>query len=112
MEDVIIKRDTANIGMSSKEMIQVISELVQEKSFVQAEKHLYYPIQMKRLLHLKRLGRVVESQATTTEQSHICVSQQYRWHMIIEAEWEDTRRTNLPCDILIRYAHYFQLNLE
>ena len=93
-------------------MIQVISELGQAKLFFQAENHLDYLIWAKRLTHLKRLGRVVSAQATTTEQSHICVSQQYRWHMIIEAEWEDTRRTNLPCDILIRYAHYFQLNLE
>ena len=32
--------------------------------------------------------------------------------MMIEAEWEDIRQTNLPCDIFIRYAHYFQLNLN
>ena len=51
-------------------------------------------------------------QATTTERSQISVSQQYRWHMIIEVEWEDMRRTNSPCDIFICYAHYFQLNLD
>ena len=27
MEDIIVKRDTANLGMSRKEVIQVISEL-------------------------------------------------------------------------------------
>ena len=31
---------------------------------------------------------------------------------MIEAEWEDLRRTNSPRDIFIRYAHYFQLNLD
>ena len=112
MEDIIIKRDTANLGMSRKEVIQVISELGQAKSFVQAENHLDYLIRAKRLTHLKRLGRVVSAQATTTERSQICVSQQYRWHMMIEAEWEDMRRTNSPRDIFIRYAHYFQLNLD
>ena len=55
---------------------------------------------------------MVAAQAMNTEQSHICVSQQYRWQMMIEAEWEDLRRTNSPCDIFIRYAHYFQLNLD
>ena len=61
MEDIIIKRDTVNLGMSRKEVIQVISELGQAKSFVQAENHLDYLIWAKRLTHLKRLGRVVSA---------------------------------------------------
>ena len=40
VEDIIIKRDTTNLGMSRKEVIQVISELGQTKSFVQADNHL------------------------------------------------------------------------
>ena len=40
VDDTIVKRDTANLGMSTKEVIQVISELVQAKSFVQAHIHL------------------------------------------------------------------------
>ena len=64
------------------------------------------------MTHFKRLGRVVSAQETTTEQSHICVPQQYRWHMIIETEREDMRRTNPPRDIFICYAHYFQLNSD
>ena len=55
---------------------------------------------------------MVPAQAMTTELSHICVSQQYRWHMMIEAEWEDMRWTNSPRDIFIPCAHYFQLNLD
>ena len=35
VEDIIIKRDTANLGMSRKEVIQFISELGLAKSFVQ-----------------------------------------------------------------------------
>ena len=31
---------------------------------------------------------------------------------MIEAEWEDMRQKNSPRDIFIRYAHYFQLNLD
>ena len=67
VEDIITKIDTANLGMSRKEVIQVISELGQSKLFVQADNHLEYLIRAKRLAHLKRLGRVVSAQATTTE---------------------------------------------
>ena len=35
VEDIIVKKDTANLGMSRKEVIQFISELGQTKSFVQ-----------------------------------------------------------------------------
>ena len=40
------------------------------------------------------------------------MSQQYRWHIMIEAECEDLRWTNSPRDIFIPYAHYSQLNLD
>ena len=40
VEDIIIKIDTANLGISRKEVIQVISDLGQAKSFVQAYNHL------------------------------------------------------------------------
>ena len=40
VEDVIVKIDTENPGMSRKEVIQVISELGQAKLFFQAENHL------------------------------------------------------------------------
>ena len=40
VESIIVKRDTKKLGMSSKEAIQVISELCQAKSFVKAEIHL------------------------------------------------------------------------
>ena len=45
------------------------------------------------------------------EQSHICVSQHYRWNMILEAEWGDLRQTNSPQDLFTRFSHCFQLNL-
>ena len=44
VEDVIIKRDTENLVVSRKEVIQVISELIQAKLLVQAENHLDYLI--------------------------------------------------------------------
>ena len=61
---------------------------------------------------MKRGGRLIEDQATTTEQLHICVSQQYRWQIMIEAEWEDLWRTKSPRDIFTCLAYYFQLDLD
>ena len=69
--DIIVKRDTSNLGMSRKYVMQVISEIGQEKSFFQAENHLDYLMWVNRLTPLNRLGGVVAAQATTTEQSHI-----------------------------------------
>ena len=68
VEDIIVKSDTENLGMSRKEVIQVISDIGQSKWFVQAENHLDYLIQTKRLTHLKMIGRVVKSHAMITEQ--------------------------------------------
>ena len=41
VDDIIVKRDTANLGMSRKEMIQVISDIGQEKLFVKVDNKLY-----------------------------------------------------------------------
>ena len=38
--DIIIKRDTADLGLSRKEVIQVVSYIGQANSFVQADNHL------------------------------------------------------------------------
>ena len=67
MDDIIIKRDTANLVMSRNEVIQVISELGQAKSFLKEDNNLDYLIRAKWLTHLKRLGRVVSDKTTTTE---------------------------------------------
>ena len=41
VEDIIFKRDTSNLGISRKYMIQVIPELGQVKLLVQADNHFY-----------------------------------------------------------------------
>ena len=40
VQDLILKEHTANLGMSSKEVIQVISDIGQASYYVQAENHL------------------------------------------------------------------------
>ena len=112
VEDVFFTRDTANLGISRMEAIQTISDIVQACSCVQSENHLYCLIREKRLPNLKRHGRVIKYQATNMEWSHIYVSQQYRWYMMIEADWEDLRQKNSPCDIFPRFSHYLQFNLD
>ena len=91
--------------MSRWEVIQTISDIGQESYYFQAENHLDYLIREKWLPNMKRGGRVVKSHATTTERSHICVSQPYRWHMMIEAEWEDLQRKNSPRYIFTSFPH-------
>ena len=63
-----------------------------------------------KLPNLKSHGQVIKYQETSTEGLQICVSQQYCWHMMIQAEWEDLRQKNSSCDIFTRFTHYFQLN--
>ena len=70
--------DMANLGMSRKEVIQVISDIGQENLYIQAENHLDLIIRKNWLPNMKRLGRVIKSQTTATELFQICVSQQYR----------------------------------
>ena len=44
VENIIVKRETANLGISMREERQVISYLGKAKSIVQAENHLDYLI--------------------------------------------------------------------
>ena len=39
MGDIIVKRDTENLGVSREEVIQVISDLGKENFIIQAENH-------------------------------------------------------------------------
>ena len=86
VEYIIVTRETLNLGMSRREVIQMISDIRQISYYVQAETHLDYLIRGKRLPNMKRHGRVTKSQAMTTERLHIFVLQQYHWHMMIEAK--------------------------
>ena len=57
-------------------MIQKISDIGQAIYYVKAKNYLYCLILEKGLPNMKRHGRVIKYQATTMEQSQICVSQQ------------------------------------
>ena len=53
--------------MPRKEVIQVISDIGQGNFNAQADNHLDYLIQEKRMQYIKRHGRVIKSQTTTME---------------------------------------------
>ena len=76
VEDIFVKRDTENLGLSMREVIQNILDIGQASSCVQAENHSYYLIQEKQLPNMMRHGRVIKAQAKTTERLQICVLQQ------------------------------------
>ena len=78
LQNIIWKREERNNRVLSKETIQLIADLGGASSDKQAENHLDYLISMVRLDKLKRNGRVVAAQATTTERSQINVAQQHR----------------------------------
>ena len=74
-EYVIFTRDTVDLGMSRREVINMISDIGKEISYVQSDNHLDSLILSKRLTNIIRHGRVIKYHATTTERLHIFVSQ-------------------------------------
>ena len=67
VEDIIVTRETENLGMSRKDTIQVISDIGQENSYVQSDNHLNDLIPEKQLPNMKRHGWVIKAQEKTTE---------------------------------------------
>ena len=59
-QDIIVSRETINLDISTKEMIQVISDIGQTDSYVQAENHYVYLILEERLPNPNRHGRVIK----------------------------------------------------
>ena len=60
-------RDKANNGMSRKELIDMILSITGTVDWKAAENHLDYLIRKKKLPNLKRNGRVIAAQKTTTK---------------------------------------------
>ena len=112
LQDIIRKRDQTNNGVSRAEAVSIIVDLGQAKSMKSAENHLDYLIRKGRLDKLRRNGRIVTAQATTTERCQVNTRQQFRWHYMIESEWEHLRQVNQPTPSFINLHPHFQLNLD
>ena len=70
LQSVAVTRDKNNKGMTRKEMIQFIAQLEHCK-LKTAENHYDYLVRSKKLNKLKKGGRVVTAQATTTNRTTV-----------------------------------------
>jgi hypothetical protein len=68
-------RDEAQIGMSRKEVIQLM-KLLTSATTKQCDNHFDYLVRIKKMPELKNHGRVQRAQATTTKRSCIQMEQQ------------------------------------
>jgi hypothetical protein len=93
LEEAIVKRDLANNGMDRKEVITYIQNLT-GCDFKTAENHFHYLQRSNKFSRLKRGGRVVVAQKTTTKRSQIRTQSQLRWHSILESVWGEVKRYN------------------
>jgi hypothetical protein len=76
LQDMIVNRDRMNTGMDRKECIQNISEMTSATHEV-AQEHFKQLVRTQQLRCLKRFGRMVKAQPTTTKRSQITVQQQF-----------------------------------
>lgn len=112
LSDIIVYRDRNNNGVERREAIQYIMEISGCGSRKTAENHLDYLIRSKRFPNLKRDGRVMKAQATTTKRSQITIAQQFRWHCLIDEVWADQAQRNQPCEDFEKLKEHFMGNLD
>lgn len=86
LQSIAKQRDEMNRGMTRKDMIVLISELhsTDQKT---AENHFYYLIRAKALPDLKKGGRVVTAQATTTNRTAITTKKLLRTYNTTLEAW-------------------------
>ena len=112
VQDIIVKRDQDNNGVSRKEAIDIIYNLAGEKKMKDAENHYDYLIRKARLNRISRGGKVTAAQSTTSEHCGITVPQKLRWRVLVDTVWEDLHVSNQPSHLFIKLHKHFQLNLD
>ena len=112
ISDIAISRDMRNNGMTRAEMITMIVELSEGASFQQAKNHYDYLVRSGHLKGLKRGGRVVTCQKTTTKRSQITMEQQLRWHASVDFALSEQVRLNLPADEFEQVKEHFFCNMD
>ena len=93
LQHIAKSRDEMNRGMSRKEMIVLIAKLF-SVTYKTAENHFYYLIKSKQLNELKRGGRVVAAQATTTNRTAITSQKLLRTHNTTLLAWSKQAEWN------------------
>ena len=98
--------------MDEGEVTHIIIDLGQAKTFKAFQNHVDYLIWRGKLNRLKRNGRIMTAQATTTERCQITVGQQLKWHYLIKSEWEHLQSFNLTSDKFTKLQENSQLNMD
>ena len=83
LQSVARSRDNSNRGMSRKEMISFIAQ-IENVSNKKASNHYEYLVRAKKLSDLKRGGRVVHAQPTTTNRTAITTQKLLRTNNTLE----------------------------
>ncbi len=112
MSAIICCRDKNGNGMARKEVVSMVRDVCGAPTLKSAENHYDYLIRKGKLQDLKRGGRVVKAQKTTTKRCCINVAQQLRWHGLIESIWEEQVLLNLPAEQFMEVKAHFMLNLD
>jgi hypothetical protein len=112
LSDIITYRDKMNRPMSRAEVINIVMEISGCVCRKKADNHYAYLVRKKLLKGLKRGGRVVSAQKTTTKRSQITVEQQLRWHGTIESVWDEQARLNQPSEEFEVVKEHFTTNLD
>ena len=112
LSEIAVYRDLQNNGMTRVEMITMIRELSQSVDRKTAENHLDYLIRTKKLNGVKRNGRVVTAQKTTSKRSQINIEQQFRWHSTVDSALAEQERLNKPDEEFDKLKEHFFINLD
>lgn len=112
IEGIVRFRDKNNNGMGRKEIVTVIMKLSECSNYKTAENHLDYLIRSNRFKLLKRGGRVVTAQRTTTKRLQITVPQQLRWHCTVDFVWKEQARLNQPPELFQKLKRFFTGNAD
>ena len=110
--EIIRCRDMNNNGISRNDAITLIMDWTHCNDRVKAKNHFAYLVQKKKLPDLKRGGRVVTAQKTTTKRGQITIEQQVRWHGVVESMLNDLDSTNLPADAFHPLKPHFICNVD
>jgi hypothetical protein len=89
ISSIICCRDKNGNGMNRKEVVFMLMEFCNATTFKAVDNHYSYLVRCGKLPDLKRGGRVVKAQKTSTKRCCINVAQQLRWHGLIESVWAE-----------------------
>ena len=109
---VLEYRDSKNRGATRAEAITLIMDIAQCGNRKRAENHYDYLVREKKLIDLKRDGRVTSAQGTTTKRTQINAEQQLRWMGTIEAARDELYRLNKPTALFKEVEAHFWGNLD